>query len=109
MGLQELALLLLFILPLCSAQNTYYVLPTPDTPCPVPEPGGCCVLSECVEQSDRYFTSNTMLVFLHGNHILDELVHVEGVNNLTLTGESPTDTSRINCSNAAARFVFYKF
>ena len=110
MGLQELALLLLFSLPLCSAQNTYYVLPTPDTPCSAPEPEGCCVLSECVEQSDRYFASNTTLVFLHGSHILSTSLHVEGVNNLTLIGDSsflPEVTSTITCiGDPVASFLF---
>ena len=112
MGLQELVLLLLFILPLCSAQNTYYVLPTPDTPCSAPEPGDCCVLSECVEQLDKYFASNTTLVFLPGSHILSTSLRVEGVNNLTLIGDSsflPTVTSRITCiGDPVAYFLFHE-
>ena len=105
----ELALLLLLILPLCSAQRTYYVT-TLSTPCPTPEPEACCVLSECVQNVSRYFASNTTLLFLPGIHILETPVRVENVSILTLSGDPsslPQVTSRIICSsNPAAYFTF---
>ena len=107
MACHELALLLLLFLPLCSAQSTYYVTPTPDTPCPG-EP--CRTLSEYVEGLDQYLASNTEFVFISGNHLLNNLIVAENVYNLTFTGDLsalPQITSSITCSRSpAAYFVF---
>ena len=107
----ELALLLLLILPLCSAQRTYYVT-TATTPCPTSEsdPEACCILSECAQNVSRYFASNTTLLFLPGIHVLETPVHVEGGSILTLSGDPsslPQVTSRIICKgDPAAYFLF---
>ena len=107
MARQELALLLLLLLPLCSAQSTYYVTPTPDTPCPG-EP--CRTLSEYVEGTDQYFTSNTEFVFISGDHLLNNLINVEHLYNLTFAGNLsslPQVTTNIVCGkNRNAQFVF---
>ena len=104
----ELALLLMFIFQLCSTQNTYYIRPTPDIPCPTSEV--CCIFSDCVDHVDQFFASNTTLVFLSGNYILETSVRVRDVSNLTLIGDPaylPQVTSRITCnSNPNAYFAF---
>ena len=108
MDFQTLPLALLLILPLCSAQNTYYVTPTPDVPCPTA--GACCVFSDCVDQVDQYFASNTTLVFLPGNYTLETSLSVRGVHNLTLTGDpatSPQITSTITCNNNPAVYLAF--
>ena len=98
MGFQELALLLLLFLPLCSAQSTYYITPTPDTPCP----GQPCYNFSAV---DDYLTSDAVLVFLPGNYSLETSIMFTGLNDLTLAGDSsllPQVTTSIRCSQEAS-------
>ena len=97
-------LLLLVLLTSCSAQSTYHVTPTPDTPCPG-EP--CHTLSEYV--ADRHFKSNTTMQFLPGNHTLEQTISVTNLMWLTLRGDSsslPEITSRILCNSSSAGMVF---
>ena len=99
-------LLLLVLLTSCSAQSTYYVTPTPDTPCPG-EP--CHTLSEYV--ADQYFNNlpvNTRIEFLPGSHTLEHTISVTNTTWFTLHGDSaslPDVTSRIECTWPAG-FVF---
>ena len=99
-------LLLLMLLTSCSAQSTYYITPTPNTPCPG-EP--CHTLSEYV--AGQYFNSlpaNTAMEFLPGNHTLEQTIPVTNLTWLTLYGDSsslPEVTSRIVCTWPAG-FVF---
>ena len=101
MGSSTPVLLLLFVLPLCWAQTTYYVTPTPETPCPG-EP--CHTLSEYVAQVGEYFTSSVTFMFLSGNHVLEKSVSILDQTNLSLIGYAsslPQVTSRIVCSQPA--------
>ena len=99
MGFQVLLLLLLFIYPLCSAQNTYYVTPTADTPCPG-EP--CFSLSEYITgQTYQIFTSDLTFVFLPGNHTIEINVPIVELASLSLLGDSsslPELTSIVICT-----------
>ena len=101
MGFQELALLLLLILPLCSSRNVFYVTPTPDTPCPA-EP--CHTLAEYVDHAEEYFISSTTFSFLPGNHTLTESFSIKDVTDLTLTAYilSRPVPSKIICSQPAS-------
>ena len=111
---QKLSLLLVLCsLPSCSTENTYYVTPTPDTPCPG-EP--CHTLSQYAEQ-DFNFSSNTTLVFLPGDHTLNHTIsfgltdwrgmtpqYYYPYHSLTLLGNPaslPEVTSRIVCTGSA--------
>ena len=100
------SLLLLVLLISCSAQSTYYVTPTPDTPCPG-EP--CHTLSQYVADQDfKNFPENTTMKFLPGNHTLKQTISVTNLTSLTLHGDSsslPEVTSRIVCTWPAG-FVF---
>ena len=93
------SLLLLLLLTSCSAQSTYYVTPTPDTPCPG-EP--CHTLSQYVtEQYFKNFTGNVRMEFLPGNHTLEQTISLTNLTQLTLHGDSssfPEVTSRIMVS-----------
>ena len=90
------ALLLLPILSLCTAQESYYyVKPTTDTPCPA-DP--CLTLSEYVQRSEEYLTSNITMVFLPGTHTLDDHFYVRNVGTLRLLGNS-TLRPQVVCSN----------
>ena len=102
----QIPVLLLMLLTSCTAQSTYYVTPTPDTPCPG-EP--CHTLSEYV--AGQYFNNlpvNTIMEFLPGNHTLEQTISVTNLKWLTLHGDSsslPEVTSRIECTWPAG-FVF---
>ena len=101
-------LLPLMLLTSCSAQSTYYVTPTPDTPCPG-EP--CHTLSEYV--AGQYFHNlpvNTIMEFLPGNHTLEQTISVTNLPRLALHGNSsslPEITTWIVCTWPAG-FVFTK-
>ena len=104
---------LLISFPLYCTQNTYYIKPTADTPCPG-EP--CHTLSQYGEQYFQNFSSNATLVFLPGDHTLNFTISVGTVSNswddsqpdhyyppssLTLLGSPsslPEMTSRIVCT-----------
>ena len=98
------SLLLLVLLTSCSAQSTYYVTPTPDTPCPG-EP--CHTLSEYV--ADGHFINDTTMEFLPGNHTLEQTMSVTNLIRFTLRGDSsslPAITSRVVYTSSSAGFVF---
>ena len=104
---------LLISFPLYCTQNTSYVKPTADTPCPG-EP--CHTLSQYGEQYFHNFSSNATLVFLPGDHTLNFTISVGTLSNswddsqpdhyyptssLTLLGSPsslPEITSRIVCT-----------
>ena len=95
-------LLLVTALPFCTTQNTYYVKPTPDTPC---HEDPCHTLSEYVSESGQYFTSNTTIIFLPGEHVLQQNVAVTNVGRLAFIGYCPADVSRIICSDTTLTFT----
>ena len=119
---QKLSLLfVLYCLPSCSTENTYYVTPTPATPCPG-EP--CHTLSQYAEDHFNNFSSNTALVFLPGDHTLNHTIsfgltaglsdwrdtthHHYPYHSLTLLGSPaplPEAISRIVCTRSAG-FAF---
>ena len=66
-------LFILTNLPSYSTQTTYYVTPTPETPCPG-EP--CRTLSQYTELYFKNLGSNTTLVFLPGNHTLSHTIAI---------------------------------
>ena len=98
-------LLMVTVLPFSTGQYTYYVKPTPDTPC---HEDPCHTLSEYASEAERYFTSNTTMVFLPGEHALQENVNVRDVGRLAFIGHSsssPADVSRIICTDASLTFT----
>ena len=107
---------LLIIFPLYDTQNTYYIKPTAETPCPG-EP--CHTLSQYGEQYFVNSSANATLVFLPGDHTLNFTISVgtlfdfrnesftsqsdpyQSSSSLTLLGNSsflPEITSRIECT-----------
>ena len=100
----SILLLLPTALPFCAAQNTYYVMPTPDTPC-LGDP--CHTLTEYVNQSEQYLTSNTTMILLPGEHALQDNITVRNIGRLVFIGNpssSPTEVSRIICTDATFTF-----
>ena len=95
------AALLINTLCYCSASNVYCVTPTVAS-CPsCPDNSThCTTLSEYAQEAELYFTSNTTIVFLPGDHVLDRNITVANVSRLTMRGESSSDnyTATIVCS-----------
>ena len=92
--------------------SIYYVKPSPDTLCPE---SPCHTLSEYLGMADQYFTLNTTLVLLPGDHILEEKLLVRDISALTLIGGTTDGNSsrslsasvtRINCTSMRAFFNF---
>lgn len=94
-------LILLCFLAACCAQNTYYVKPSAELQCPA-EP--CHTLTEYVEGAEWYFTNNTTMIFLHGDHTLQADIRIADVTDFTMLGDSstlPDIRSRIVCTKPA--------
>ena len=85
-----LVLLLLLAVPLTAFPTTdvYYVT-ADDAEQSCPPHQICHNLSYYISQPDHYFTSDTTIIFLEGEHSFDreDLVHVNNVHNLTLKGQ----------------------
>ena len=76
-------------LPYCSAKIVYCVTPnaTSCSSCPH-NSTHCATLSEYARETEKYFTSDTTMVFLSGGHTLDTNITVANVARLTMRGES---------------------
>ena len=68
-----LLIISLIYFPLCCTQDTYYITPTPDTPCPG-EP--CHTLSKYGERYFQNLSSSATLMFLPGDHTLNYTISV---------------------------------
>ena len=115
-----LVLLLLLAVPLTAFTTTdvYYVTPD-DAEQSCPPHQICHNLSYYISQPDHYFTSDTTIIFLEGEHSYDreDLVHVNNVHNLTLKGQGQwpvagaeetvmQSTVIINCTRGRGGFYF---
>ena len=112
-----LSLATLTLSTVVSATGVFFVKPTNDTPCPQ-QP--CHTLEHYTQSWQLYLTSNTIVQFLPGEHVLEgdwnELA-VENVSNLTLIGSDsalldssplgiPMATSRISCRRGKTMFSY---
>ena len=86
-----MAALLINTLSYCSAGNVYCVTPTATSCSSCPHNTHCATLSEYAQETEMYFTSNTTIVFLPGEHFLDTNITVANVARLTMHGKSPSD------------------
>ena len=84
----HVAALVLSTLSCCSAENVYCVTPT-GTSCSLCPHNSihCATLSEYAQQAKSYFTSNTTMVFLSGDHTLDMNIIFANISRLTMDGE----------------------
>ena len=87
-------------LPCCTAQNTYYVKPSPDTPC---HEDPCQTFSEYVSEAEQYFTYNTTIVFLPGEHVLQRDVILRNLVRSVLQ-HSYSSLTQIVCINNTFTF-----
>ena len=82
------AVQLIITLSYCSAKNVYCVTPTATSCSSCPHNTNCATLSEYAQEAKRYFTSDTTMMFLPGDHTLDTDITVANVARLTMRGES---------------------
>ena len=96
------AALLISTLSYCSAENVYCVAPTATSCLSCPQNStNCTTLSEYAQEVELYFTSNTTMVFLPGDHTLDMNITVANVDRLTLCGESSSgNRATVVCSGS---------
>ena len=95
------AALLINTLSYCSASNVYCVESTVASCSSCPDNSThCTTLSEYAQEAERYFTFNTTIVFLPGDHVLDADITVANVSRLTMRGETSSDnyTATVVCS-----------
>ena len=70
------AALLINTLSHSSAENVYFVTPTATSCSSCPHNTHCATLSEYAQEAKSYFTSETIMVFLPGDHVLDTNITV---------------------------------
>ena len=68
----------------CSAESVYCVVPFATSCASCPHNTHCATLSEYAREAERYFTSNTTLVFLPGDHVLVTNITLINVARLTM-------------------------
>ena len=104
------AALLINTLLSCSASNVYCVTPTQpmavtQPPCPS-NSIHTALLSEYAHKTELYFTSNTTMVFLPGDHSLQTNITVVNVTRLTMRGESYLGKAATVVRNGSVGFSF---
>ena len=98
-GLQTVAVLVTLLILGHAIQTEYFVKPNESAQCPAPR---CHTLSHYLENTTRYFTSNTRITFLQGVHEIDKsgVLLIQNVSSLTLTGYNASG-SKIICKQPA--------
>ena len=105
--LVHMAALLINTLSYCSAENVYCVTPTATSCSSCPHNStNCTTLSEYAQEAELYFTSNTTMVFLPGDHVLDRNITVANVASLTMRGESSSGNVATVVRNGSVGFSF---
>ena len=95
------AALLINTLSHCSAENVYCVTPTATSCSSCPHNNHCATLSEYAQEAKLYFTADTTMVFLPGDHVLDTNITVANVSRLTMYGESSSgNRATVVCSGS---------
>ena len=91
----------------CSAENVYCVTPTATSCSSCPQNSNqCAILYEYAQEAKLYFTSNTTMVFLPGDHVLDTNITVDDVTRLMMYGEFSSDNMTTIVRNGSVGFSF---
>ena len=97
-------LLLLFLLVYADTvySKVHYITPSLDGPCP--QNSSCLTLSQFAANSS-YIETDTSLLFLPGNHTLDQELLLAQVNNFSMIKDGVgNETIFVECSNHSGRF-----
>ena len=99
--------LLTNFLSCCTAENVYCVTPTVAScsSCP-PNSANCTTLAEYAQKAELYFTSNTTIMFLPGDHALASNITVANIARLTMQGMSSSDNTPTVVCNGLVGFTF---
>ena len=90
-----------------SVENVYCVTPTPTTHKNCPHNSTqWATLTEYAQEAELYFTSNTTLVFLPGNHGLNTNITVANIARLTLFGHSSSSIAATIVCNESVGLSF---
>ena len=101
------AALLINTLSFCCAEKVYCVTPTATSCSSCPHnSANCTTLSEYAQEVELYFTSNTTMVFLPGDHVLNTSITVANVASLTMRGESSSGNRATIICNGPVGFSF---
>ena len=101
------AALLINTLSYSSAEKVYCVTPTATSCSSCPHNSThSATLSEYAQEAELYFTSNTTMVFLPGDHVLDRTITVTNVARLTMCGESSSGNIATIVRNGSVGFSF---
>ena len=102
------AALLINIFSYCCAENVYCVTPTTTASCSSCPPNSihCSTLSEYARETKIYFTTNTTMVFLPGDHVLDINIRAANISRLTMRGHSSSDNTATVVRNGSVGFSF---
>ena len=102
-----MAAVIIITLSYCSAEKVYCVTPnvTSCSSCPH-DSIHCATLSEYTREPESYFTSNTTIMFLPGDHVLDTNVTVANVARLTMHGGSSSGNIATVVRNGSVGFFF---
>ena len=67
----------------------------------------CHTLSHYLENTTKYFTSNTRISFLHGMHKINKsgMLHIQDDSSLTLTGNNVSSKSACTCLTPASLII----
>ena len=96
------------MIAVCTLNTTVYVRPSgmkfsACTNKVVNTSNNCKILSEYAEDVKKYFTNNTIVVFLGGIHYLSSLLHFNHVHNISFDGNDTWST--IRCKNGGLLFT----
>ena len=83
-------------------QDSKYITPNPNTPCPE-EP--CLTLDQFAQEVQHDLTSNTTLIFLPGDHNLTRDIKITNIGHFAMLGDTTTQSppgSRIVCTSPAS-------
>ena len=101
------AALLINTISYCSAENVYCVTPTATSCSSCPHNSiNCATLSGYAQEAEMYFTSNTTMVFLPGDHFLDVNITVANVTRLKMCRESSSGNIATVVRNGSVGFSF---
>ena len=101
------AALLINTLSYSSAENMYCVTPTASSCSSCPHNSThCATLTEYAQEAELYFTYNTTMVFLPGDHVLDTNITVANISRLTMHGHSSVANTATVVRNGSVGFSF---
>lgn len=96
--LPSICLILLLPTLICSVPDIYFVMSDDeDSFFNCPDQNNCLTFDEYVEETDYYFTRESIFVFLAGNHTLQNELSLERVSNITFRGGTGLTNADIVC------------